>query len=118
MEYLIPIMLVLLLVSGVVIFMVLNATKRSKPSEAQDSEDSDPKTMAASDPSPLGDTTEHAGEQSDEGHTVRDPEGDAEGEGEGGGSARGIDGGAGGAGTGTDARPESERLANAERPQV
>jgi hypothetical protein len=49
--------------------------------------------MAASDPSPLGDTTEHAGEQSDEGHTVKDPEG--AGEGKGGGSASGIDGGAG-----------------------
>ena len=31
MEYLIPIILVLLLVSGVVTFMVLNATKQSKP---------------------------------------------------------------------------------------
>ena len=64
MEYLIPLMLVLLLVAGVVTFMVLNATKQSKPSEAQNSEDSDPKTMAATDPSPLGDTTEHAGDQS------------------------------------------------------
>ena len=116
MEYLIPIILVLLLVSGVVTFMVLNATKKSKPSEAQDSEDNDPKSMAASDASPLGDTTEHAGEQSEQGHTVNDPEGG--GAGEGGGSARGIDGGAGDPGTREDTRPESERLANAERPQV
>jgi hypothetical protein len=86
MEYLIPIILVLLLVSGVVTFMVLNATKQSKPSEAQNSDDSDPKTMAASDASPLGDTTEHAGEQSEEGHTVKDPEDKRAGEG--GGSAR------------------------------
>jgi hypothetical protein len=104
------------LVSGVVTFMVLNATKQSKPSEASSSDDSDPKTMAASDPSPLGDTTEHAGEQSQEGETVHAPEG--EGEGEGGGSASGIDGGAGSAGSGTDTRPESERLSNADRPQV
>lgn len=110
MEYLIPIMLVLVLVSGVVIFMVLNATKQSKPSEADDSEDSDPNTMAASDDSPLGDTTEHAGEQSEEGETVEGPEG--EGEGKGGGSASGVDGGAGSAGSGADTRPESERLAN------
>jgi hypothetical protein len=110
MEYLIPIMLVLLLISGVVTFMVLNATKQSKPSEADDSDDSDPKTMAASDDSPLGDTTEHAGEQSEEGETVEGPEG--EGEGKGGGSASGIDGGAGSAGSETDTRPESERLAN------
>ena len=114
MEYLIPIIAVLLLVSGVVTFMVLNATKQSKPSEAQDGEDNDPKSMAASDASPLGDTTEHAGEQSEQGHTVNDPEGG--GAGEGGGSARGIDGGAGDTGTGKDTRPESERLANADRP--
>ena len=64
MEYLIPIVLVLLLVSGFVTFLVLNATRQSKPSEAENHDQSDPKTMAASDPSPLGDTTEHAGEQS------------------------------------------------------
>jgi hypothetical protein len=116
MTYVIPIILVLLLVAGVVTFMVLNATKQSKPSEAEGSEDKDPKKMAASDPSPLGDTTEHAGRQSDEGHTTQDPEG--EGQGEGGGSARGIDGGAGDSATGEDARPESERLGNADRPQV
>jgi len=110
MEYLIPIMVVLVLVSGAVTFLVLNATRKSKPSEAQNSEDSDPKTMAASDPSPLGDTTEHAGDQSQEGETVEGPEG--EGEGQGGGSASGIDGGAGGAGSETDTRPESEQLAN------
>jgi hypothetical protein len=114
MTYLIPIIAVLLLVSGVVTFIVLNATKQSKPSESQDSDDSDPKTMAASDPSPLGDTTEHAGEQSEEGHTVRDPEG--AGQGESGGSGQGIDGGAGEAPTGEDTRPESERIANADRP--
>ena len=116
MGYVIAGIVVLLLVAGFITFMVLNATKQSKPSEAQDSEDSDPKSMAASDASPLGDTTEHAGEQSEQGHTVKDPEGG--GAGEGGGSARGIDGGAGDTGTGEDTRPESERLANADRPQV
>jgi hypothetical protein len=116
MTYLIPLIVVLLLVSGGVTFVVLNATKQSKPSEAQNSEDSDPKTMAASDPSPLGDTTEHAGDQSEQGHTVEDPEGG--GAGAEGGSASGIDGGAGDAGAGEDTRPESERLANADRHQV
>jgi hypothetical protein len=115
MTYLIPLIVVLLLVSGVVTFVVLNATKQSKPSEAENSGDSDATTMAASDASPLGDTTEHAGEQSDEGDTVEGPEG--EGEGQGGGSASGIDGGAG-EGSRADTRPESERLANADRPQV
>jgi len=116
MTYLIPLILVLLLVAGVVTFGVLNATKQSKPSEAQNDEDNDPKTMAASDPSPLGDTTEHAGDQSDQGHTVKDPEG--AGKAKAGGSASGIDGGAGHAATEKDTRPESERLADAGRPQA
>ena len=107
MEYLIPIMLVLLLVSGVVTFMVLNATKQSKPSEADNSDESDPKTMAASDDSPLGDTTEHAGEQSQEGDTVRGPEGEGEG-----GSSESGDDADGGEERSVDTRPESERLAN------
>jgi len=105
MEYLIPIMLVLLLVSGVVTFMVLNATKQSKPSEAADSDASDPKTMAAADDSPLGDTTEHAGDQSQEGETVRGPEGEGQ------GGASGEDSGGSEERSG-DTRPESEQLAN------
>ena len=105
MEYLIPIMLVLLLVSGVVTFFVLNATKQSKPSEADSSEDSDPKTLAASDDSPLGDTTEHAGEQSQEGETVQGPEGEGQG-----GSSEGDSGSA--QDRSGDTRPESERLAD------
>ena len=107
MTYLIPIIVVLLLVSGVVTFVVLNATKQSKPSEAANSDDSDPKTMAASDASPLGDTTEHAGEQSQEGDTVRGPEGEGEGE----TNASGGDSGSGEKRP-DDTRPESERLAN------
>ena len=107
MEYLIPIMVVLVLVSGAVTFLVLNATRKSKPSEAENSEDSDPKTMAASDPSPLGDTTEHAGDQSQEGETVRAPEGEGE------GGACGSASGSGGAEERSgDTRPESERLAD------
>ncbi len=110
MEYLIPIVLVLLLVSGFVAFMVLNATKQSKPSEAENSEDSDPKTMAASDPSPLGDTTEHAGEQSSQGETVEAPEG----EGESGGGSGPTHGGSstGSAETPGAPRPRSEELAD------
>jgi hypothetical protein len=109
MEYLIPIMVVLVLVTGAVTFLVMNATRKSKPSEAASSEDSDPKTMAATDSSPLGDTTEHAGDQSQEGETVRAPEG--EGEGEGGRSASGGDSGGAKERSG-DTRPESERLAD------
>ena len=106
MEYLIPIVLVLLLVSGFVTFMVLNATKQSKPSEAENSDDSDPRTMAASDPSPLGDTTEHAGEQSGEGDTVEAPEG----EGRGGSAATHGGSSTGSAETPDAPRPRSEEL--------
>ena len=109
MEYLIPIMLVLLLVAGAVTFLVMNATRKSKPSEAESGGDSDPKTMAATDSSPLGDTTEHAGDQSQEGDTVRGPEGEGERDGE--PSASGDDSGSGEEPSG-DTRPESERLAD------
>ena len=114
MEYLIPIMLVLLLVAGAVTFVVMNATRKSKPSEAESSEDSDPKTMAATDSSPLGDTTEHAGDQSQEGETVRAPEGEGEGQRrEGEGRRSGSEGDSGRAQERSDdTRPESERLAD------
>jgi len=115
MEYVIPIVLVLLLVSGFVTFLVLNATKKSKPSEAQASEDKAPTNMAAADEdSPLGDTSEHAGEQSEQGHTVRDPEGGGEGGSEGGAPVRpgeGEGGESGGSGESAP-QPESEKLAN------
>ena len=105
MAYLIPIIAVLLLVSGFVTYLVLNATRRSKPSEAENSETGDATEMAASDPSPLGDTTEHAGEQSEAGETVEGPEGEGrEGPSERGSQPHGD--------TREDARPESERLAN------
>ena len=107
MEYLIPLMVVLVLVTGAVTFLVMNATRKSKPSEAASSEDADPQTMAATDSSPLGDTTEHAGDQSQEGETVRAPEGEGESE----RSASGGDSGGAKERSG-DTRPESERLAD------
>jgi|SRR5215211_4902156 hypothetical protein len=112
MEYLIPIVLVLLLVSGFVTFLVLNATRQSKPSEAENSGDSDPRSMAATDASPLGDTTEHAGEQTAGGETAHAPEGEG---GAQGGTASGVDGGGGSprGGEAADApSPDSERLAD------
>ena len=108
MEYLIPIVLVLLLVGGFVTFLVLNATKKSKPAEAEGSDDKAPTHMAATDESPLGDTTEHAGQQSDQGHTVRDPEGGGEDGGERGASVRPGEG----EGGERVPQPESEKLAN------
>jgi hypothetical protein len=113
MAYLIPIVLVLLLVSGAVTYVVLNATRRSKPSAAENSGDADPGTMAAADSSPVGDTTEHAGEQSEAGETVEAPEG--EGHAQAGGTGDGE--GEGSRAETPDApRPESERLAD--RPHV
>ena len=64
MGYLIVIVLLVLLVTGFVTFLVLNATRKSNP--------------AAPDESPVGDTTEHAGSHSERGHTA-DPEGAGEG---------------------------------------
>ena len=62
-------MLVLLLVGGFVTFLVLNATKKSGPA-------AEPATMrraSGGDATPLGDTTEHAGEQTEEGHDPARP---------------------------------------------
>jgi hypothetical protein len=116
MEYLIPIVLVLLLVTGFITFLVLNATRKSKPSEAESSGENDPRTMAATDASPFGDTTEHAGEQSGQGETVDDPEHAVRarngGEREGGRAEPSRSGG----GTAHAPRPQSEELAN--RPEV
>jgi hypothetical protein len=69
MEYLIPVVLVVLLVGGFVTFLVLNATKKSGP--VADSGDA---PGIGPDETPLGDTTEHAGEQSEHGTTRDDPE--------------------------------------------
>ena len=70
MEYVIPIVLVVVLVGGFVTFLVLNATRKSGP--VADADDGTP-GMGADD-TPLGDTTEHAGEQTEHGTTASDPE--------------------------------------------
>jgi len=66
MEYVIPAVLVVLVVGGFVMFMVLNATKKSGP--AGDGDEGAP--GIGGDESPLGDTTQHAGEQTEHGTTV------------------------------------------------
>jgi hypothetical protein len=73
MEYVIPAVIVLLLIAGFVTFLVLNATKKSGP--VAEREDEGPPGMGQ-DETPLGDTTEHAGEQTEHGVTARDPEHD------------------------------------------
>ena len=72
MEYVIPAVLVILLVGGFVAFMVLNATK--KQGSAAKGDDG---PGIGTDDTPLGDTSEHAGEQNEEGVTESDPEGPA-----------------------------------------
>jgi hypothetical protein len=71
MEYVIPAVLVLLLVAGFVTFLVLNATRRSG-SAGTGRADGGP--GIGQDETPLGDTAEHAGEQTEAGTTARDPE--------------------------------------------
>jgi hypothetical protein len=72
MEYVIPAVLVLLLIAGFVTFLVLNATKKSGP--VADRPDEGPPGIGPDEETPLGDTTEHAGRQTEEGATARDPE--------------------------------------------
>jgi hypothetical protein len=110
MGYVIAAILVLLLVAAFVTFFVINATKKSGRAGPSDpGAEGSPTGIASPDPSPLGDTTEHAGEQR-EGQTAQDPERSA-------GEAGGGDGEKPRVGDpGPEAaRPESERLANRER---
>jgi hypothetical protein len=71
MEYVIPAVLVMVLVGGFVTFLVLNATKKSGPVAEKDDEGA---PGIGQDPTPLGDTTEHAGRQTERGTTGEDPE--------------------------------------------
>ena len=74
MGYVIAAVVVLLLVAGFITFFVLNATQRSGRAAPSDpGGEGTPAGIAAPDESPLGDTTEHAGDQQ-EGRTVADAE--------------------------------------------
>jgi hypothetical protein len=78
MGYVIAAIVVLLIVAGFVTFLVMNSMRKGAgggtgdPS-APESEQGGPPGIGK-DPTPLGDTTEHAGGQSAEGHTAEDPE--------------------------------------------
>lgn len=65
MEYLIPALLLLLIVGGAVTFFVLMVTRKRDPN-AQDGGT----PSVGRDSTPLGDTSQHAGEQSEDGETV------------------------------------------------
>jgi hypothetical protein len=68
MGYVIAGILVLLIVAGFVTFVVMNSMR--KGSAARDSG----APGIGPDPTPLGDTSEHAGEQTERGTTAEDPE--------------------------------------------
>src|SRR3954451_5262076 len=110
MAYVLVGIVVLLLVAGGVTFFVMNATNKGGGAEPSDpGAEGNPAGIAAPDPSPLGDTTQHAGEQT-EGQTVNDPEH----EGGGGGPSQRPRVGDPGPEAQSEP-PESERLANRPR---
>jgi hypothetical protein len=69
MEYLIPLVIVLLLVAGFVTFLVMNATRRGQSASRREEPQSAPPGIGQ-DSTPFGDTSEHAGEQTESGRTV------------------------------------------------
>src|SRR5829696_2947521 len=81
MGYVIAALLVLLLVGGFVFFLVTNATKKSNVSDAGDpGADQNPLGIVGSDDeTPAGDTSQHAGEQTEEGTTVGGQDADVHG---------------------------------------
>jgi hypothetical protein len=123
MGYVIAGILVLLIVSGFVTFLVMNSMRKgagsgtADPSAPQSGRGGPP--GIGQDPTPLGDTNEHAGEQTEGGATARDPEGGATEE-----AAAGQDPARPGrpedrqlrdAGADTGDQPDSERLADRPR---
>ena len=72
MGYVIAGVLVLLIITGFIAFLVMNSMKKNDLSDAGDpGADQNPLSIIGSDEdSPLGDTTEHAGEQNERGETI------------------------------------------------
>jgi len=72
MKYVIVLILVVLIVGAFVFFLVSNATRKSNVSDAEDpGADQNPLGIVGSDDqTPVGDTAQHAGEQTPEGETV------------------------------------------------
>jgi hypothetical protein len=70
MGYAIAAVVLILAIAGFVVFFVLNATGKSGPAAEGDGDS----PGMGPDHTPLGDTSEHAGEQGADGATVGDPE--------------------------------------------
>jgi hypothetical protein len=81
MGYVIAAVLVLLIVSGFVLFLVTNATRKGNVSDADDpgAEQNALSILGSDDETPAGDTSQHAGEQTEEGTTVGGQDADAHG---------------------------------------
>ena len=71
MGYVIAAVIVVLVIAGFVTFLVLRATRQSSPAAERPDQGL---PGIEQDETPLGDTTEHAGEQTQQGTTARDPE--------------------------------------------
>lgn len=108
MGYVIAGVLVLLIVAGFVTFLVLNSMRKGAgagsrdPSAPQSARGGPP--GIGEDPTPLGDTAEHAGDQTEGGATAGDPEAGARGD---------AEEAAGGSGPAKPSRPEDRQLRDA-----
>ena len=81
MGYVIAGVLVVLIIAGLILFLVTNSMKKSDVSDAGDpGADQNPLGIVGSDRgTPAGDTSEHAGEQTEAGTTVGDQDADEHG---------------------------------------
>jgi hypothetical protein len=71
MAYVLVGILVILIIGGFILFMVMNASERSNVSDAGDPGREGSPSMLGSEPgTPVGDTAQHAGEQTESGETV------------------------------------------------
>ena len=107
MEYVIPIVIVVLLVTGFVTFLVLNATKKSGAAATG----GDEAPGIGADDTPLGDTTQHAGEQTADGRTVGGQDA-----GEAGGTGRPVQSGAAGTTGAGESETDPDAAAHRARP--
>lgn len=122
MGYVIAAIILLLIVAVGVTFLVLNATRRQRQASAADRDygegtpGSDMAIVAPDENTPLGDTDQHAGEQTRRGTTVGGTGETGSRERSAGGTSASGEGGVGGEAEGSrSVTPESERLANRPR---
>jgi hypothetical protein len=105
--YVIAAILVILIVGGFIMFLVTNSARRSNVSDADDpGREGSPGMLGSDSGTPVGDTEQHAGEQSESGETVGGQDAGAHG-----GSGRPQTGYAGTGEAGSDPRPDDEHVA-------